>query len=60
MKDDIVGRLTTLPWVNTLSFLPKLQGKTTFNSGIDEILNLEKMSRGNGPLFSISSWRIEC
>ena len=29
-------------------------------SGIDEILDLEKISRGNGPFFSISSWRIEC
>ena len=28
-------------------------------SGIDEILDLEKISRGNGPFFSISSWRIE-
>ena len=30
-----------------------------FTSGIDEILDLEKISRGNGPFFSISSWRIE-
>ena len=29
-------------------------------SGIDEILDLEKNSRGNGPFFSISSWRNEC
>ena len=29
-------------------------------SGIDEILDLEKISRGNGSFFSISSWRIEC
>ena len=29
-------------------------------AGIDEILDLEKISRGNGPFFSISSWRIEC
>ena len=28
-------------------------------AGIDEILDLEKISRGNGPFFSISSWRIE-
>ena len=28
-------------------------------TGIDEILDLEKISRGNGPFFSISSWRIE-
>ena len=27
--------------------------------GIDEILDLEKISRGNGSFFSISSWRIE-
>ena len=27
---------------------------------IDEILDLETISRGNGPFFSISSWRIEC
>ena len=27
--------------------------------GIDEILDLEKISRRNGPFFSISSWRIE-
>ena len=28
-------------------------------AGIDEILDLEKISRGNGSFFSISSWRIE-
>ena len=28
-------------------------------AGIDEILDLEKIARGNGPFFSISSWRIE-
>ena len=28
-------------------------------AGIDEILDLEKISRGNGPFFSILSWRIE-
>ena len=31
----------------------------TLFSGIDEILDLEKISRGNGSFFSISSWRIE-
>ena len=31
----------------------------TLFSGIDEILDLEKISRGNDPFFSISSWRIE-
>ena len=30
-----------------------------FPPGIDEILNLEKISRGNGSFFSISSWTIE-
>ena len=30
-----------------------------WKTGIDEILDLEKISRGNGPFFSISSWRIE-
>ena len=28
-------------------------------SGIGEIFNLEKISKGNGPFFSILSWRIE-
>ena len=27
--------------------------------GIDEILDLEKILRGNGPFFAISSWRIK-
>ena len=30
-----------------------------YDAGIDEILDLEKISRGNGSFFSISSWRIE-
>ena len=33
--------------------------KLGVEAGIDEILDLEKISRGNGPFFSISSWRIE-
>ena len=33
--------------------------KSASRPGIDEILDLEKISRGNGPFFSISSWRIE-
>ena len=39
----------TPPFLHSAAFLP----------GIDEILDLEKISRGNGPFFSISSWRIE-
>ena len=51
---------TAWEWKWLMWFRPQpMQKVRDFHSGIDEILDLEKISRGNGPFFSISSWRIE-
>ena len=57
--DDFVGE--ELYDVDYLRIHLKYSGEKQkqMRPGIDEILDLEKISRGNGPFFSISSWRIE-
>ena len=56
--DDLVGE--ELYDVDYLRIHLKYSGEKQkqMRPGIDEILDLEKISRGNGPFFSISSWRI--